>query len=304
MSAIGPSLSVVSSGGRLDESLLSLRLLRVEAPRLFGRFHKLTPMVVGRDVHRAWQLGRHAPVRPPSVPRTERLVVTLTTIPSRVSSLMLTLHSLLDQSCPPDRIIVAWPETHQRTGAPYPRPQLPDGVEALACPDEGPATKILFALRAEPRAVLVVVDDDVIYPRDFLRTLMEAHREDPSAAIGWRGWQLRSGVDPRDLNHVFATALVQPLEVDVLLGTWGYLVPPGALDDSVHRFDGWPNAVRWVDDVWISGHLARRGVRRKILVGRGLPIETRASRMDALTDGINRSGANDRAAIEAFRAWW
>lgn len=288
----------------MDEEALSLRWLRVEMPRLLGRFRCLTPAMVGRDLYRAWRMDRELPIAGPPLARRERLVVTLTTIPSRVPLLARTLRSLLDQSCPPDRILVAWPTRLRRTGEPYPMPDLPEGVEAIACDDEGPATKILQALRLEPHAALVVVDDDVIYPRAFLQTLLEAHREDPAAALGWRGWQLRPGVDPRDLRHVFATALKQPCEVDILLGTWGYLVPSGSLDGEVFRFEGWPEGLRWCDDVWISGHLARRGVSRKVVVARALPVETPASRLQALTDSINRSGANDRQAIEAFDAWW
>jgi hypothetical protein len=144
----------------------------------------------------------------------------------------------------------------------------------------------------------------VIYPVDFVATLLAAHRADPHAALGMRGWRLHQGTDGRDLLHVFATGIAAPTNVDVLLGTWGYLIPPGALDAAVHDFTGYPPEVRWVDDIWISGHLARRGVPRRVIPARGLPIETPASNRAALTFSLNRCGRNDRLAIEAFAPWW
>ncbi len=239
--------------------------------------------------------------------RRERLVVTLTTTPRRARHLGPTLRSLLAQSVAADRIVLALPAATRRDGTPYPEPatlNLPAGVEVLACADEGPATKLLPALAAEPTAALVVIDDDVIYPSDFLETLLAAHRAAPSAVVGYRGVELAPGVAFGELTHVFATAVARPTPVDVLFGTWGYLVPPGALDGAVADFSGAPEAVRWVDDVWISGHLARRGVPRMVVPAAMYPIETASTLRGSLTGGVNRSGENDRLAVAHFADDW
>jgi hypothetical protein len=174
----------------------------------------------------------------------------------------------------------------------------------MPCDDFGPATKLLPVLRIEPSALIVAVDDDVIYPRDFLETLLLSHRSMPKAALGFRGWRMEPNIEPCDFDHVFATAVSMPTDVDVLLGTWGYLIPPSAFDDSVFDFERFPPEVRWVDDVWFSGHLARRGIRRCVVSAKRFPIETLSSFISALTDGPNRSGRNDAIAIEAFAESW
>jgi hypothetical protein len=241
----------------------------------------------------------------PAISRRERIVVAMTTVPERSAMIEPVLRSLLDQTVRADRVLLAWPDRSRRTGQSYPAPPpLPSGIELLPCADQGPATKLLPALQAEPDAAIIVVDDDVVYPLDFIETLIVAHRAHQRSAVGWRGWRLRPGTDGRDLKHVFATAVSQPTRVDVLLGTWGYLIPPAALDNAVHDFAGWPHEVRWVDDIWISGHLARRQVPRHVIPARGLPLETAASNVAALTFGVNRSGHNDRIAIDAFAGWW
>jgi hypothetical protein len=150
----------------------------------------------------------------------------------------------------------------------------------------------------------VVVDDDAIYPDTFLADLLAAHRRAPGAALGLRGQRVRLGRDPRYLGHVYGTAVPEQVAVDVLMGMWGYLIPPGSLDAAVHDFTGWPAEIRWQDDVWISAHLARRAVPRFVVPVRGVPIETPAAFVGALHHTVNRSGHNEAVAFETFKQWW
>jgi hypothetical protein len=308
---------ILSTGGGVRGALLAprrqprgpayLRRLRIlrDLRRSLKRFRYVTLSRVATDLARAIKLHRSEPAVTPVAARSERLVVSMTTVPQRIGCILPTLRSLLDQTCAADKIVLALPSHSLRTGGPYPTlPPLPARVEVLRCEDFGPATKLLAVLRREPDAAIVAVDDDVIYPRDFLEILFEAHRRQPKCALGYRGCDLESNIDPRDFDHVFATALRAPRSVDLLLGTWGYLVPPRAFDEAVHDFSGFPDAVRWVDDIWFSGHLARRKLPRYVVPAKGFPIETRASFHAALTDGPNRMGKNDTAAIEAFAQWW
>lgn len=278
---------------------------RRDAKRAFSRFANIGPASLAQTLARALALHLRQPPRKAPA-RPERLVVTLTTTPARVLRLRPTLHSLLDQTEPPDRILLALPyET--RAGLPYPdlsRLRLPEGVEALRCVDEGPATKILPALRREPSALLVVADDDVIYPRGFIATLLSEHRRRPGAAIGYRGLKLQKGVPFALHDHVFATGIAEAMQVDVLFGTWGYLVPAGSLGEEVFDLASAPEEVRWVDDIWISGQLARAGVARWVASADELPIETFNVLRSALTSGINASGRNDEIGLRYFESDW
>ncbi|WP_067896702.1 hypothetical protein [Nocardia vaccinii] len=272
---------------------------------LRNRFSNATLASLTRDVTRAARLLRTDPA-PRMVPaRAERVVVTLSTVPRRRRHLRPVLRSLLDQTVPADRLLLAWPRHSLRSGVAYPDPpSLPAEVDIVQCEDEGPATKLLPALRAEPNAVLVVVDDDAIYPQTFLEDLLAAHRQDPAAALGLRGQYVRFGCDPRYLGHVYGTAVLEHVPVDVLMGMWGYLIPPGSLDEAVHDFEGWPDEVRWQDDVWISAHLARRRVSRLVVPVSGTPLESTGAFVGALHHTVNRSGHNEAVAFETFKTWW
>lgn len=282
--------------------------LRQNIKRSFARYRSPSLQQIAALYVRAWRLRLgHVPPPLPAPSRGERVVVTLSTIPARAAALAPVLRSLLDQTEPADRIILNLPPTSRSSGTAYPDPaglNLPRGVDVLRGPDEGPATKFLDTLRVEPQALIVVVDDDVIYPRDFLANLLRAHRDWPGHALALRGVRLVDGVAFPELDHLMCSAIEMPQPVDLVFGTWGYLLPGGLPADEIADFSGYPEALRWVDDVWISGHLARIGVPRKVVATQSFPIETKASSMHALTDGKNRSGLNDATAIEAFKRYW
>src|SRR5262245_6484654 len=109
------------------------------------------------------------------------VLVSLTSLPSRLPHIEPTLESLLAQTLPPDRILVALPLYSRREGCRYSIPgflrklERTRTVEVVRClTDYGPGTKLLGALRRVPRdSCLIVVDDDVAY-EPFL--VEELHR--------------------------------------------------------------------------------------------------------------------------------
>lgn len=283
------------------------RWLSRNAQRTVARFRNVPAASIPSLYWRALRLQYADPARLPPPPRTERVVISLSTIPRRVGYLRAVLNSLIDQTVTADRIVLALPHYSSRERRPYPETgelDLPPGVDVLRCADYGPATKLLPVLAAEPRAIVVVVDDDAIYPRNFVATLIEAHRQHPGDAVGYRGVRLAPPRRFADLDHVFATSVSEPTSVDILFGTWGYLLPPGVLDGAVADFAAAPAPLRWVDDIWVSGHLARRGIRRLVTPADALPIETRNSMRSSLAGGLNKSGSNDEVGLDAFASDW
>lgn len=287
---------------------MSLDAARRDLRRTLARF--ANPGLTGALRVAARWLRLHLPIgirQPPRAARPERVVISLTTIPARVRSLAPVLRSLLDQDTPADRIILWLPSRSLRQNQDYPDAaeiDVPDGIEVIDCEDLGPATKLLHSLRLENGALIIAVDDDVVYPRTLVSTLLSAHRNEPETAFGLRGVNLQSGTRFIDLWHVLSSGIDQIQPVDILFGTWGYMVPAWLCDGAIHDFSGYPEAVRWVDDVWISGHLARLGIARKVTPSDRFPLETFASMRQALTDGMNRSGENDETAIKAFEEIW
>jgi hypothetical protein len=219
----------------------------------------------------AW--AARALARPPHARAS--LVVCLTTTPTRIDLLAPTLASLFAQTRPPRRIDLHLPAFSAREGRAYAIPRwlarlaAAGAVTIVRTADHGPATKLLPALaRHRPGTPLLVIDDDVIFPRRYVAEMEAWARRFPEAVVAASGWvvpddridrptTLVSNLLERPPTPIPGTRLVrgQPRRVDVVQGCGGYVVRPRFFDPrSVHDFAGAPDAARWVDDVWISAH--------------------------------------------------
>jgi hypothetical protein len=197
------------------------------------------------------------------------IVVCLTTIPSRIGRLGLTLRSLLAQSMSPDHIRLHLPERSLREGAEYDVPGWLRGmrsVRIVSCEDQGPATKLLPALSLSPHQKLLVVDDDRVFKPHLIASFHDWSAKLPDAAFGSRGWNVPEDLTDRPTTLVndilkrppvplLATRIAAPTPVDILQGVGGVLVQPRFFDAAaVSDFSGAPQAARTVDDVWFAAH--------------------------------------------------
>lgn len=112
-----------------------------------------------------------------------RVVVTLTTIPTRENSILKTIESIQTGSYKPDAIYVNLPDWYPRFNCP-PDPNLRSklknmGVHVNSCEDYGSLTKLLPVLNIEkdPETRIVVLDDDMTYGPRVVEGLVKAHDE-------------------------------------------------------------------------------------------------------------------------------
>ncbi|MEP2533046.1 hypothetical protein [Shimia sp.] len=247
------------------------------------------------------------------------IVVSLTTIPSRIALIDTVLKGYLDQSRPPKKILLNVPDFSLREEVAYDVPahleQL-DAVEIVRGKDWGPATKLIPALLAsEPDQLIVVGDDDRIYPHDFLATFETTASEHPDDALTMAGWVVPS--DLMDRPTTLRSNLLQeppaPLrghrlkstrEVDVLLGVFGYAVRPRFYDlQELTDIDDTPRAAFLADDVRSS---ALCQVARFVIPCRGLSFLPKADtahyKLTALAN-LNRGDGSleDRNNTKAIR---
>lgn len=124
------------------------------------------------------------------------LVITLSTIPPRFSSVLRTLESLLSQDVKIAAIELYVPKHYRR----FPHhtlslPKMPKGISlCITNEDWGPATKILPAIAKYRREDVEILycDDDRICPPNWARLFLEARDERPNDAIASSGWHVTS----------------------------------------------------------------------------------------------------------------
>ena len=179
----------------------------------------------------------------------KRIIVSLSTMPGRISRLQPTLNSLLNQTRPPDEIVLAVPKFSIRQQREYKIPgyllQIPK-VRVLRCEkDWGPATKFIAVVRDELAAsrndtLIMVVDDDRIYPRDSIELYLHYHEQLPDAALCFRGGPMPRSLNWRDCKIEYGVDLQTPNQTAVITGCGSYLIQPRFFDESLWDYSTAP----------------------------------------------------------------
>lgn len=275
------------------------------------------------------------------------LIVSLSSIPPRFDLLEPTLTCLLRQEARIDHIQLYIPRAYRRfpdwDGT---LPEVPRGVEIVRCDEDlGPATKVLYAARnyRGQDVDILLCDDDRRYKPHWARTYVEARADHPDCCLAIAGFeadrygqsrmenrkQPRARRRSRGFDLKFQAKMVweflfPPVErrylrepvrrlfrqsgyVDCFEGFAGAMVRPEFFDDAAFDI---PPVVWTVDDVWLSGHLARMGVPIWIIADQFDTQHTPAGISEALymsqIEGADRDAANQRCIAyfqEKYGIW-
>jgi len=227
-----------------------------------------------------------------------RHIISLSTIPPRFGQIGPVLASLLAQKVRAESIRLYVPRSYRRfPGYAGDLPPVPDGVTIVQVDDDlGPATKVLYAARdLRGQAVdILYCDDDHFYLPGWSARLLKARAAHPDAAVtsssrnvvsltlpdydpkpqprviaapiqreqAW--WQVRRLWSERPRRDPAALALWPQCRfvrragyADIAEGFCGVAIRPDFLDEDAF---GIPPVMWSVDDIWLSGMMARRGV--------------------------------------------
>jgi hypothetical protein len=173
------------------------------------------------------------------------VVVTMTTLPSRIGRIETAMKSLLNQRLVAKAIRIHVPAFSRREQRPYDVPgwlRRTPSVEIVECDDYGPATKVIPALQTSaPDQRLLVVDDDRIYHPWFIEQMIAASEAYPNVVVAGSGWDAPADlVDrPTTLSATIRGQAPAPIkctrvrgrrDVDIVQGLSGYLVRPSFFD--------------------------------------------------------------------------
>jgi hypothetical protein len=271
-------------------------------------------------------------------------IISLSTIPPRFDKLGKTLKSLVEQTAAIDEIRLYIPKRYRR----FPDydgslPSVPDGI-TIVRPDNdmGPASKVLFAARdlRGRNAAILFCDDDKAFAPNWAAQLFAAQDARPDECVALIGkdvptdiakssaflpkavrtQQIDLSLRARRLKHKVAARILRaerpkPMPrliakggyVDVLQGLGGVVVRPEFFDDIAYDI---PDVIWAVDDVWLSGMLALKGVPIWLPAGLEEPATTDAHDFSSLflatIEGADRIEANRRCIEymqEHFSIW-
>ena len=188
-----------------------------------------------------------------------RIVVSITTLPSRLDGLRKVLDSLLRQRRLPDRIYLNIPYL-TRKGHEYDSDKI-RRIERMSslitvnrCQDEGPITKLLpvLDLEIDPDTIIITFDDDNYVGPNVIRLFEEKSRLYPDSCLSFSGWCV--GQFP--FYYQLISDNVEDVEVDWLQGCHGILYRRKLVDpDQLRNFRTDLDVLERNDDHRISAYL-------------------------------------------------
>lgn len=191
--------------------------------------------------------------------REEQIIISLTTYPKRFQGLELCLKSLLLQTVKPDKIIVYLGKDSVQ--APFLNEIFKYkkyGVDFFIDSDKNLRShkKYYYAFQQYSDAVIITVDDDVIYPKDLVESLINVHNKYPTAICARRVHLMKRINDnelaPYNLWIDQYRKLKEPSHSLFATGNSGVLYPPHCLDQRVLTEDVFTNICFPADDIWLK----------------------------------------------------
>ena len=216
--------------------------------------------------------------------KDKKVIVSFTTLPSRFPNIEETLISLINQTRLPDEIVISIPKYSVREDTQYIVPNIvkkiieknkksslfikvPDITILRSDKDWGPATKFIPLLQRElnkekNKNLLIILDDDQVYQRTMISNFIKYHKKHNKSVLCNRGRILKSDFIYNNSDIILSSKIKTPKPVDIITGVGAYLLIPDMFNSTIWDYEGAPKGAFYMDDIWISGYLAKNNIER------------------------------------------
>lgn len=196
------------------------------------------------------------------------LIVSLTSFPSRISTLYLVIYSLLRQETRPDKITLWLSADEFPNGKADLNTQLTElekyGLEIYFVDGNIRShKKYYYVFRQFPDSTVITVDDDILYPVETITNLLRLHKEFPGQVccnVSRRITFSDGKIDPYKKWPKNQEITDNSSPLNVAIGCGGVLYPPHWYDDDLFRMDLFMKHCPYADDLWLKANELRCGI--------------------------------------------
>ena len=209
-----------------------------------------------------------------AIHRDVPVIISLTSYPARMNSIMYTLRSLMTQTVKPDKIIL-W-----LTEGQYPRREADVPLEILNLRKYGLTigwydrpirsyTKLIPTLQQYPNAIVVTADDDIQYRKDWLEGLYNAYLKESKMVHCYCSHRV-SIKDGKFLPYNLWQHVIQDSKSydNLLMGVGGVLYPPHSLYVDVVKEELFMQYAPTADDLWIWAMVVMNKIKINVICNR------------------------------------
>lgn len=183
------------------------------------------------------------------------IIVSLTSYGRRLQDVCFTIESIMQQTMLPNRIILNLDASCRNTKLPLAlQRQTHRGLEIRIIDDNIKSyKKLLPTMKDYPEAVIITVDDDLLYDFDIIERLYNSYVEKPTMIHALRTHVIQVNKYGKPLNYLkwkWGTSESENSNRVFATGVGGVLYPPRCFSEEVFNQDVFKNICPSADDVW------------------------------------------------------
>lgn len=184
----------------------------------------------------------------------ERIIVSLTSYPTRIPDVWKVIETILRQTVKPDKIILYLTKSQINTIDKLPKSLLKlqsRGLEIQLLEEEIRShTKYFGAFKQYPNGIVITIDDDLFYRTDLVENHLRWHKQYPHAIIA--NW-VKEIIPHTDKYKEWPDCSTPKLSNRfLLLGVSSVLYPPHCMYKDIFNVQMIKDLCLTADDVWLS----------------------------------------------------
>ena len=200
------------------------------------------------------------------VERQNRCIVSLTSYPARFGKLPEVIESLVNQTVKPNKIVLVLTEEDRKKLTPELCKMENDGKFEVIVAEEDlkPHKKYFYTMKKYPQYAIITVDDDIIFAKTMVETLLKGYQKHPDCVIARRVHKIvrnQFGFPRPYSEWVYECRTEKQPSMDLFAtGGAGALYPPNILDVSEISPEEIKNILN-ADDVFLKSIEKRRNIK-------------------------------------------
>lgn len=229
--------------------------------------------------------------------------VSMTTYGQRLRTCHLVVESLARGALRPGRVIL-WltdDDVARARGSRALQRLVRRGLEIRRCADYGPHKKYFPYISefgtADP---LIIIDDDVIFPRSWLLHLAELASAHPRDVVAYRARRMALQPDGRPAPYSTWPVATQagPSQLLVATGVSGVCHPPQVLEEARRRGTLFSQIAPFQDDLWLHALCLSTGTSTRLVNGFSQHFSLIPQSQQESLEKRNTTGGGNDVAIE------
>ena len=187
----------------------------------------------------------------------KQIIISLTTIPSRIKSVQIVIARLFNQTLKPNQLILyLGKEEFQNIQFPkLLQKEIKNGLTIKYCEDIKPHKKYFYTMKDFPNNIVITIDDDFWYSNKLIEKLYDSYLKHPNAVSCMHCTQMQKNGVNSFLPYTKWTIAkdINTEHFDYFpIGVGGVLYPPHALNKEVFNLDNIKKFCLFADDIWLK----------------------------------------------------